>query len=255
MYAKTIKARRRAGARTILFLLLATASWADILPPATTLAECVDRTLVDQPDNCSLSGFDATASGSLTLSPFISLTSETASGPINSLFIPGAGVFVSAKYSFEVVGGTPGDIVPIFISTNLTTAASSSHAYGFAEAVIHTSFGNKSAVVCTDGSCGTTDTSFSGTLGSSALSGEVGDTIQLEVEASSGDSLLAEFANASADPFIFIDPSFAGAANYHIEVSPGVANGPLLATPEPGSWMLLGTACAALLISRRRARS
>jgi hypothetical protein len=73
----------------------------------------------------------------------------------------------------------------------------------------------------------------------------------LEVEASSGDSPLAESANASADPFIFIDPSFAGAANYSIEVSPGVGNGLPSAAPEPGTLGLMASFLGLLLAIRR----
>src|SRR5437868_6141398 len=159
--------------RTILFLCIAATIWADSLPTAVTIAECSDRTVTDDPTSCSVSGFDASASGSLTLFPFVSLTAESNSGPANGLFIPGAGVFVSARYSFQVVGGSPGDVVPILFATNLTSNASSfSHAFGFAEAVLHTGFGDTSKVVCTNGSCGTTDTSFSGTFGWFANSGE-----------------------------------------------------------------------------------
>jgi hypothetical protein len=256
-YTNTTNTRRTAaGFRTVLFLCLAAAAWADVLPAPRTLVECTDRTLIDDPSSCSMSGFDATASGSLTLSPFVSLTAEVTSGPVTDFFIPGAGVFVSAQYSFRVVGGNAGDIVPIRISTNLTSNASSfSHAYGFAEAVIHTGFGDTSVVVCTNGTCGTTDSSFSGTFSTRAFSGELGDTVQLEIEASSGDSLFAESANASADPFLFIDPSFAGAANYRIEVSDGVGNALPLATPEPGTWVLLSSVVAILAMRRRRSRN
>jgi hypothetical protein len=235
--------------RTILFLCTAVAIRADSLPTAVTLAECTDRTLIDDPTSCSLSGFDASASGSLTLFPFVSLTAQSNSGPANGLFNPGAGSFVSARYSFRVVGGNLGDVVPILFTTNLTSNASSfSHALGFAEAVLHTGFGDTSKVVCTNGSCGTTDTSFSGTFGWFANSGESGDTIQLEVEASSGDSPIAESANASADPFIFVDPSFAEAANYSIELSLGVGNGLPVATPEPRTVGLMAAFLVLLVI-------
>lgn len=239
--------RNRAAAfGLLLFCCTGVRLRATPLPGPVTLAECSDFGLIDDPASCVLPGNDAIATGSLTLSPFVSLTAQSASGPINDLFDPGAGVFVSAKYSFQVNGGNPGDIVPILISTSLTSNASSfSHAYGFAEVAIHTSFGDASVVVCTDGTCGTMNTSFSGTFSSSALSGETGDTVQLEIEASSGDSPLAESANASADPFLFIDPSFAGASNYHIDVSPGVGNA-LPGVPEPGTFGLAGFALVVL---------
>jgi PEP-CTERM motif len=241
--------------RTILFLCLAAAAEATSLPAPITLAECVDGSVIDDPTSCTASGNDASASGSLTLSPFVSLTAQSASGPINDLFNPGAGVFVSAKYSFQVVGGNPGDQIPILISTNLTSNGSSfSHAYGFAEMVITTSFGTTSVVVCSNGTCGTNNTSFSGTLAWSANAGDI-DTLQLEIEAQSGDSPFAEFANASADPFIFVDPSFANAETFSIAVSPGVGNGLASPVPEPGTFGLIGGSALALLFGNFRRRS
>ena len=258
MQTTNLTSARRAitGFRTILFFCLAAAAWADILPAPGTLVECTDRTLIEDPSSCSMSGFDATASGSLTLAPFVSLTAEVTSGPVNGFFTPAATVFASAQYSFRVVGGNAGDIVPLLIATNLTSnATSSSDALGFAETLIHTGLGDAAATVCTNGSCGTTNTSFSGTLSIRAFSGESGDTVHLEIEAASGDSLFAQSANASADPFLFIDPSFAGAANYHIEVSDGVGNALPVATPEPGTWVLLSSVLALLAMRRRASRN
>jgi hypothetical protein len=239
--------------RGMLIICLTTGLRATSLPSPVTLAECTDFGLVDDPTSCALSGRDASANGSLTLSPFVSLTASSSSGPINQDFNPGAGVFVSAKYSFQVTGGNPGDVVPLLIATNLTSSGSSfGHAYGFAEIVIQTSFGTTSVVVCSDGTCGTTNTSFSGTFSWSANSGESGDTVQLEVEANSGDSPLAESANASADPFLFIDPNFGGAGNYSILLSPGVANAIGPSVPEPGTFGVMAAAALAWIGSRFR---
>lgn len=223
------------------------------LPAPLTLAECtapVLPNLIDDLTSCTLGG----ASGSLTLFPFVSLTAQASAAPSNPNLIDSAGVFVSVKYSFQVVGGQPGDVVPILITTNLsTTATSFGHSFGFAETVIHSGQGDKSVVVCTNGTCGTNATSFSGTFSSSAMSGESGDTIQLEIEASAGDSPLAESASAFADPEIFIDPSFANAGLYSIVLSPGVGNG-IAAAPEPGTLPLLSLGGVVLFFARRRAQ-
>jgi hypothetical protein len=241
--------------KAMLFLCLAAALRATSLPSPVTVVECSDFGVTDDPTSCAVSGRDASANGSVTLSPFVSLTANSNSGPANQDFIPGAGVFVAATYSFQVAGGNPGDVVPLLITTNLTSNGSSiSHAYGFAEIVIQTSFGTTSVVVCTDGTCGTTTTSFSGTFGWSATSGESGDTVHLEIEASSGDSPFAESADASADPFLFIDPNFAGAANYSILLSPGVANTIGPSVPEPGTFGMMAAAILALMGSKFRRR-
>src|SRR5258708_3420851 len=112
----------------ILFLCLSSNICATPLPAPATLAECTNFGLVDDPTSCTLGGRDALATGSLTLTPFVSLTAQASAGPINDLFDPGAGVFVSVRYSFQVIGGNAGDMVPILIATSLNSTATSSHA-------------------------------------------------------------------------------------------------------------------------------
>lgn len=235
-----------------LLLCLAAASGATpLLPSPSTLAECVDVTVLDDPSSCLLAGNNALASASLTISPFVNLTAQSSSGPADQFGVYSAGALDQLNYSFQVVGGTPGDVVPILIATNLTSSASSfSHAYGFAQVLVHTAFGTGFETVCTNGTCGTSATSFSGAFGWSAISGDI-DAISVEAEATSGDSPFAEAASASADPFIFIDPSFAGASNYSIVVSPGVGNGVPTTTPEPGTLALAGATLIAMGLWRR----
>ncbi|HEV8043384.1 MAG TPA: hypothetical protein VGP62_31185 [Bryobacteraceae bacterium] len=61
---------------------------------------------------------------------------------------------------------------------------------------------------------------------------------------------------ATVDPHIFIDPTFADAANYQLIESPGIGNDLVSAsTPEPGSFMLALVALAAVAILRLRARA
>lgn len=219
----------------------------DVLPPPSSVVTCSNGTLITDPSGCVNGG----AASSLTLLPFVNETvkASAAPGPSN-----GAGAFANITYSFEVVGGTPGQLVPLIIATNLSgTATSVSHADGFASLTVQTSQGFAQVCVDTSGRCGGVS-QFSGTLTTSAFSGELGDTVVLEAEASAGDSLLFESASASADPFIFVDPSFAGANQFTIVVSSGVGNAlPTAAVPEPGSLALLGSAM--LLIGYRRRRS
>src|SRR5438067_1909993 len=136
-----------------------------ILPSPTTLAHCViDSTTLDNPTSCTL-GSGTNVFASLTLFPLVSLTAQAASAPNDA-----AGASATVRYSFEVIGGNPGDIVPILIATTLSTVGTDlSHGIGFAELAVRTSAAGDSVVaVCTDGTCGTTATSFSGTLSTRA---------------------------------------------------------------------------------------
>jgi hypothetical protein len=190
----------------------------------------------------------------LTLDPFVSLSAQFTSP--GALGIHGGGATAVVTYSFQVIGGTVGDIVPILIATTLNTTSSgpTDLAIGFASLGVQTSAIGSATLkaVCTDGSCGTSAKSFSGILSTLAKSGAIADTLTLNVEASVAGTQQAEFASASADPFIFIDPSFVNASRYTIVVSPGVGN---TAVPEPSSVVsvtLGALALAAALKHKRR---
>jgi hypothetical protein len=207
---------------------------------------------LDDPTSCALGSFD-TASASLTLTPFVGL--ETQAAAPAALGVHGAGATASISYSFAVTGGHPGDVVPILISTSLnTTGTDPTLGVGFAALTITTSaVGTRTLIaVCTDGSCGTTANSFSGTLNTLARSGDV-DELFLQVQAAVvGNSLHSEAASASADPFIFIDPAFPTASLYSIVVSPGVGNASAPAVSEPATLGLLALAFAGIGWAARR---
>jgi len=202
---------------------------ATILPGPTTLAHCFvndgSPSFLDDPTSCTLGTTDR-ASGSLTLAPFVSLTAEAFSPVVVGVHGAEADVFVT--YAFQVTGGNPGDLVPILIRTSLsTTGTDTSFSSASAALTIHTGAAGTStlAAVCNNGSCGTTEHSFSGTLSSRARSGDTGDFLFLQISAATiANALTSESARASADAFIFVDPSFPGASLYSIAVSPGVAN-------------------------------
>ena len=124
----------------------------------------VDSTTLDDPTSCALN-HPGSAFAALMLFPFVSLTAQAASPP-NDGVIHGAAATAVLTYSFEVIGGNPGDIVPVLITTSLSTIGTDlSHGIGFAEMSVHTSAAGDSFVaVCSDGTCGTTASSFSGTL-------------------------------------------------------------------------------------------
>jgi len=231
---------------------------ADALPAPVTLAHCVvNSSVVDDPTSCTLGTTDQ-ASVSLTLSPFVSLSAQAASPAAAG--VHGASGVGNINYSFQVIGGNPGDVVPILIDTTLTTISSgpAALAIGFASLTVNTGVVGTTTLkaVCTDGSCGTTDRSFSGTLMTRARSGGVGDFLELHVSTGVTGSLTAEFASATADPFIFIDPAFPGASLYSIVVSPGVGN--VAAVPESASVSLVtlgGLMLGAVGLRRRRRNS
>jgi len=247
------------GRSVVRFALIAglavlRAAAAPILAPATSLAHCVvDSTTFDDPSSCSLD-HPGSAAATLTLFPFVTLTAEAASPP-NDAKVHGAAASAIVTYAFAVIGGNPGDIVPIRIATNLSSQGTdSTHGIGFAELAVHSgAAGDSFVAVCSNGTCGSTASSFSGTLNTRVRSGDSGNTLTLQIQASTGDSLIAQSASASADPFIFIDPSFPAAALYSIVVSDGVGNADF-ATPEPGTLSLYLAATALFGIARRRKR-
>ena len=176
--------------------------------------------------------------GSISLQPYVSLQAR-----INNQYTQD--VFSTLDYDFQVEGGSPGDSVPLLIATNLL-ASGTYPQYGAASIGVFTGGGVGLAgeMVCTYPSdCPATQ--FSGTL---SLTASAGDVYRIHLRA------IAEGSNvsASADPYIYVDPHFAGAGNYSIAVSSGVANAPV---PEPATWamMLVGFGLLGLSLSRRGA--
>jgi hypothetical protein len=233
---------------------------ADLLPPPTSIAHCTATpSFIQDPTACSISGTLDSASATAITSPFVSLTAEAFSAASPTLHA--ASAVADVQYSFQVTGGNPGDIVPILIETDLATLCTesvNSRCNAFSELNINTSVvGFRTlVVVCTDGTCGTTANSFSGTASTFARSGAVGDFLDLFVQAGASGSFSAidESASASADPFIFIDPSFANASLYSIVVSPGVGNAlPSPTTvPEPAPAVLFGLGILFCATAHRR---
>jgi len=240
---------------TIAFLLALAAAPAlgQGLPGVTTATNCVvadngHTSNLGDPVACTLGG----ATSALTLSPVAGATAHADyAGGINTLVQASADVI----YYFEVVGGNANDVVPLLIATELFSNASTTDTGAFASAslFVHGSAmrEDQQVIVCTNGSCGTSATSFSGTVATRALSGATDNFIHLGVEAGVGDSVGAQFANASADPWIYVDPSFANASMYSIVVSEGVANAipAVSAVPEPSIADLIAAALAVLLCS------
>ena len=250
------EARWAVGLAVVCVLGNVPAWGAPILPAPQSLAHCDvgGGNVLDDPTSCALGTFD-TAFASLTLAPFVSLVAQAEAPAAPG--IHGAGATALLRYSFEVIGGNPGDVVPILIATTLnTTGTDPTLGIGFAALTVTTSaVGTKTLMaVCTDGTCGTTANSFSGTLNTLAKSGDV-DELFLQVQASVGGSSLPESASASADPFIFVDPAFPNAGLYSIVVSPGVGNASAGAVREPGGiWPMMAIVFSIIVFTRVRRR-
>ena len=207
------------------------AAWGDvILPTATgsTLCEGAAPFPIQDPSACTVAGG---AIGSVQGAPFVQLMSHAA--------VPTGGVssqaLTSLRYFFEVVGGIAGDHVPLLIQTGLDASAVGGEAFAAANIQVFTNSILTVVAVCTDGSC-PFGTDFSGTFGVDAVSGQVASVLLVTQAAIGG--LVGGTADASADPFIFVDPAFSGATNYQIVVSAGIGNS-ASTVPEPSSFVLV----------------
>lgn len=206
-----------------------TVSAARALPVGVGSVTCLTeaRTNITDPVSCN-GGAD---SGMVTYAPFAGVSgSAFGQGLTDS-----ANVLGVLDYSFEVTGGTPGTVVPVDIDAvlqqNANVIGSNSTGYAFAEIDV-TAYTSAGVTICSSGCTG--QTAFAGTLYVDAQSGSV-DTVHLEIEAGGAAGNSSDFNGgmASADPYIYIDPNFAGAGDYSIEVSPNIGNVPLVGVPGP----------------------
>jgi hypothetical protein len=202
----------------------------------------------------TLAGGSDSLEYNLTPVPSLSATASAVDDPLSNL---GYFAILSVSYSFEVVGGKPGDVVPLLIATDLTTS-DTGNANAFATIGVTTNFASETETYCSIGGAGDpcVSSNFSGTIAVTTTPGQV-DQVYLEVEAGAalgndGITTFPSAAFASADPFIYVDPSFAGAANYEILVSPGIGNSnSAVATPEPSALPFLFVLSPLLLLARR----
>jgi hypothetical protein len=221
----------------LAFALFSSSARANSLPSGTGYVQCSTKTgIITDATSCNSSN----DSGVVTYAPFAGV-----SGSANGQgLVDVASVFGVLNYSFEVIGGNPGDVVPVDVDAVLD-AISNSIGVVFSEITVaaDTSAG---VTICSSG-CGVGDgeTNFIGALKVDALSGTLyTNAIHLEIEAGGARGASYNGGTASADPYIFISPTFQNAGEYSIEVSPNIGNVPASAVPEPSTWamMLLGFA-------------
>jgi PEP-CTERM motif-containing protein len=226
---------------TVLMGTAATMAWGvPILPPATESVLCSSNNppqTVTDPSSCMLGG----ASASVETLPFVHLEAHS-SAPA---FVASFNTIATLTYSFEVVGGSVGDRVPLLIAASLDTAATP-HSFAAALMDVTTSLGSSLTRACTDGSC--PGTNFDRTISLQAVSGQIG-SLELTIQAATI-FLFDGTASAFADPHIFVDPNFVGAGNYSIVLSENVGNG-IRTIPEPTSLALLGVSLLGFAGARR----
>ena len=140
-----------------IWALLVGAMAASPLPSYTSTGVCASGQLgvISLGTSCSQTDGNGFDNLTLTVSPFAGLSGNAAvAGGTQDSFGP----FGALNYSFEIVGGNPGDQVPLLIFTNLSTFVSTTggNGYAFAEVLATTDLmTNVGKVACssTDNSC------------------------------------------------------------------------------------------------------
>jgi hypothetical protein len=234
----------------LVFAVSAAPAWSGVLSPSTTVTICIQAAAsVSDPVVCSAGG----ASASAILSPFVGVqASATGFGVSN-------GSVAQVKYGFEVVGGNPGDEVPVDILFDLRASATvdgvDATFGGIASAQADLNILNQGQSIffqCASSvrfpdACG--GSSFSGLTSITAVSGDTSNQLQLRAIAGTGPNPFSNSLDASAfaDPLIFVDPGFAGAGNYSIVLTSGVGNGIASSVPEPADGWLSAAGMLAIL--------
>ena len=192
-----------------------------------------------------------TDSGSVSYAPYAGLQGQA----LGQGLVEEAGVFGVLNYSLEVTGGNVGDTVLLDVATGLS-AVPNNGGYTFAETLV--SADSSAGVTICSALCGAGDgmTGFNGTLQVDALSGSVyANAVHLEIEVIGALGDTVNGGTASADPYIYVDPSVTNASDYSVLLSPNIGNGiPGATVPEPAAWtfMLIGAGGVGLMARRRR---
>jgi hypothetical protein len=145
-------------------------SWSDPLPAAVTSVTCISAsTGADDPSACAIGGANG-ASASVVRFPIVAIQARASSA--------GADVvqaFSGLQYSFEVVGGKLGDLVPVpFVAELAAFASSDTIADGQASITALNSQNATLAMACVDTRVGVCPTPFLGQFSVNVSSGRSG---------------------------------------------------------------------------------
>ncbi len=198
------------------------------VPAAVSGASCNSNNptnTVNDPVTCTLQGAQVV----ITENPYV-LIQTSASNPAG---VATQDAFGSLSYSFTILGGTPGNTVPVQIETDLLTNADA-NSYAFA----NFNYGGGAVQVCIGAGASCSNSQFNGTVSYNATVGtaqNISFFVGSEITYSSGG-----YAYASADPLIFIAPSDNPGGQYSILLSAGIGNGlPPTQAPEPATWAIM----------------
>ncbi len=159
--------------------------------------------------------------------------------------------YADVEIYFELVGSAPGvTTVPIIFTSNATTSASSGTGGDASATAGFGLYGYFDDVACSGYDCNSSidPSSFAGTNSADLYPNVVVYDLSIYVKGSAG--LGNGTWSATLDPMIEIDPSFADASDFTLEVSPNPAG--TSPAPEPGSLLLLGTGMIVLAGMVRR---
>ena len=198
------------------------------------------------PASCGLTGL---ADGSIAVQPEVRLSGSAVASGLS----PGQAVSVhlELQYTFTLTGGNVGDLVPVLVHTHMAGFVSPSNDPDFSNlvstSVVLYGLSAVGGVVVSNGprlddcaasppiaDCSGGSEKF---LSFTMASGSAELVYMTLIAAASAD--IAGKASGVNDPYIFVDPHFANAGNYKINVLDGVANGPVTAVPEPSEAILM----------------